>query len=108
MVAVSVLFFFKQKTAYEMRIRYWSSDVCSSDLTAPIAELRRVFDLFWVERRPYYATLPTRRDPSGLFDPAEREAFIARFREAAARDSRSEERRVGKESVSTCRSRLSR
>src|SRR3546814_10453198 len=28
----SRLFFFKQKSAYEMRIRYWSSDVCSSDL----------------------------------------------------------------------------
>src|SRR3546814_3734513 len=28
----SVLFFFKQKTAYEMRISDWSSDVCSSDL----------------------------------------------------------------------------
>src|SRR3546814_10039976 len=26
------LFFFKQKTAYEMRISEWSSDVCSSDL----------------------------------------------------------------------------
>src|SRR3546814_8663825 len=26
------VFFFKQKTAYEMRIRDWSSDVCSSDL----------------------------------------------------------------------------
>src|SRR3546814_21120368 len=29
---VSVIFFFKQKTAYEMRISDWSSDVCSSDL----------------------------------------------------------------------------
>src|SRR3546814_9246566 len=28
------LFVFKQKTAYEMRIRDWSSDVCSSDLRA--------------------------------------------------------------------------
>src|SRR3546814_7695558 len=28
-------FFFKQKTAYEMRISDWSSDVCSSDLSAP-------------------------------------------------------------------------
>src|SRR3546814_6822314 len=28
-----VFFFFKQKTAYEMRISGWSSDVCSSDLT---------------------------------------------------------------------------
>src|SRR3546814_9270226 len=31
----SLFFFFKQKTAYEMRISDWSSDVCSSDLTAP-------------------------------------------------------------------------
>src|SRR3546814_10368181 len=29
-----VFFFFKQKTAYEMRISDWSSDVCSSDLKA--------------------------------------------------------------------------
>src|SRR3546814_3743922 len=29
-----VIFFFKQKTAYEMRISDWSSDVCSSDLRA--------------------------------------------------------------------------
>src|SRR3546814_1090905 len=29
---MNVLFFFKQKTAYEMRISDWSSDVCSSDL----------------------------------------------------------------------------
>src|SRR3546814_7280868 len=28
----SIFFFFKQKTAYEMRISDWSSDVCSSDL----------------------------------------------------------------------------
>src|SRR3546814_1171241 len=28
------IFFFKQKTAYEMRISDWSSDVCSSDLVA--------------------------------------------------------------------------
>src|SRR3546814_17523222 len=28
-------FFFKQKTAYEMRISDWSSDVCSSDLRVP-------------------------------------------------------------------------
>src|SRR3546814_3203382 len=31
-----VLFFFKQKTAYEMRISDWSSDVCSSDLAAQL------------------------------------------------------------------------
>src|SRR3546814_2935601 len=31
-----VFFFFKQKTAYEMRISDWSSDVCSSDLADPV------------------------------------------------------------------------
>src|SRR3546814_16107734 len=31
------MFFFKQKTAYEMRISDWSSDVCSSDLQVGIA-----------------------------------------------------------------------
>src|SRR3546814_13045730 len=31
-IAVYCFFFFKQKTAYEMRISDWSSDVCSSDL----------------------------------------------------------------------------
>src|SRR3546814_3199542 len=34
-------FFFKQKTAYEMRISDWSSDVCSSDLGCRIIENRR-------------------------------------------------------------------
>src|SRR3546814_5400901 len=32
--SVDIFFFFKQKTAYEMRISDWSSDVCSSDLHA--------------------------------------------------------------------------
>src|SRR3546814_14635400 len=32
-VSCAFVFFFKQKTAYEMRISDWSSDVCSSDLT---------------------------------------------------------------------------
>src|SRR3546814_8355689 len=31
-IVVYVFFFFKEKTAYEMRISDWSSDVCSSDL----------------------------------------------------------------------------
>src|SRR3546814_18842891 len=37
----SCVFFFKQKTAYEMRISDWSSDVCSSDLTYCITSSRR-------------------------------------------------------------------
>src|SRR3546814_3959436 len=36
MSSCAIFFFFKQKTAYEMRISDWSSDVCSSDLT-PLA-----------------------------------------------------------------------
>src|SRR3546814_6075855 len=36
----SFFFFFKQKTAYEMRISDWSSDVCSSDLDRSEAERR--------------------------------------------------------------------
>src|SRR3546814_2216792 len=42
-------FFFKQKTAYEMRISDWSSDVCSSDLTGaikPVAVLRELLPAF--------------------------------------------------------------
>src|SRR3546814_2093870 len=38
-VRVILFFFFKQKTAYEMRISDWSSDVCSSDL--PLVERDR-------------------------------------------------------------------
>src|SRR3546814_17017787 len=39
-LVVFLFFFFKQKTAYEMRISDWSSDVCSSDLHALPALLR--------------------------------------------------------------------
>src|SRR3546814_1455139 len=43
-----VVFFFKQKTAYEMRISDWSSDVCSSDLNilAGTFYLRLMYDRF--------------------------------------------------------------
>src|SRR3546814_4441030 len=38
-----IFFFFKQKTAYEMRISDWSSDVCSSDLQAvPFVQAQRL------------------------------------------------------------------
>src|SRR3546814_9346740 len=39
-----VLFFFKQKTAYEMRISDWSSDVCSSDLASTLSRLDNIED----------------------------------------------------------------
>src|SRR3546814_18315580 len=40
----SLFFFFKQKTAYEMRISDWSSDVCSSDLEGSVERLA-IFDV---------------------------------------------------------------
>src|SRR3546814_6384010 len=53
-------FFFKQKTAYEMRISDWSSDVCSSDL---FTFMNRATDGFtlrrWRDRAPkYHSTVP--------------------------------------------------
>src|SRR3546814_10521035 len=50
-----VIFFFKQKTAYEMRISDWSSDVCSSDLwrylaIAALAALLTIAAYPWVQR----------------------------------------------------------
>src|SRR3546814_13985377 len=42
-VGLMYFFFFKQKTAYEMRISDWSSDVCSSDLRHTCAQARRCF-----------------------------------------------------------------
>src|SRR3546814_6234155 len=42
MCVVLVFFFFKQKTAYEIRISDWSSDVCSSDLASRV---RRILSL---------------------------------------------------------------
>src|SRR3546814_10999426 len=35
MYKICIFFYYKQKTAYEMRISDWSSDVCSSDLPKP-------------------------------------------------------------------------
>src|SRR3546814_9144512 len=84
------VFFFKQKTAYEMRISDWSSDVCSSDL-APVVIYRRA--------RPATATI---RGRFRLFLLGWLDKMIG-----AVRMGRSEERRVGKECVSTCRSRWS-
>ena len=60
-------------------------DLRVDEHTDPIAELRRIFDQFWEERRPYMATLPTRDNPSGIYDPDEREAFITAWKMRAAK-----------------------
>src|SRR3546814_2641194 len=101
---VVLFFFFKQKTAYEMRISDWSSDVCSSDLRSRIDEL---LDLEWLER-PHEVAAAV--DIDGLILRLVLAAEVEEGRQMHdARDAatRSEERRVGKECVSTCRSRWS-
>src|SRR3546814_1467332 len=57
-----VFFFFKQKTAYEMRIRDLSSDVCSSDLRYVPWFLRQVQDLVVAEEAVRQAGLPQDRE----------------------------------------------
>src|SRR3546814_6940450 len=100
MYIILLFFFFKQKTAYEVRISDWSSDVCSSDLKdyadSPFnraTQARRqpgsTFKLF-----VYLAALRAGWKPDDMIDNRPIEA-----------GSRSEERRGGKEGVSRGRSR---
>src|SRR3546814_21138421 len=110
-LGLMVFFFFKQKTAYEMRISDWSSDVCSSDLgylrLHAVAALR---PLRAVSQAPAHHSARRRRRSLSL-GPLSRHR--SRHNEAGAGGAdvrqpvRSEERRVGTESVSTCRSRWS-
>src|SRR3546814_1458769 len=81
-----LFFFFKQKTAYEMRISDWSSDVCSSDLLA-------LFDI------------KNRFTENVTYELQASHLIMTDYGENGC--ERSEERRVGKECVSTCRSRWS-
>src|SRR3546814_4360701 len=94
-VVMLFLFFFKLKTAYEMRISDWSSDVCSSDLIGRGGG--RNVGRAAAGRTDVFAHQAQRRH--------------AGYREIAFADRRarirSEERRVGKECVSTCRYRWS-
>src|SRR3546814_10301693 len=107
-------FFFKQKTAYEMRISDWSSDVCSSDL---VAELQ-VHPFQPVRPGVVLGDTVDGRQSAGhhgaMIRASDDESWRARdlavlwhpctqMRE----HPRSEERRLGKECVSTCSMRWS-
>src|SRR3546814_869448 len=62
------MFFFKQKTAYEMRISDWSSDVCSSDLD--LSMNRTDIDVPYCVFRMGLATWPQKdRDQGAGFRP---------------------------------------
>src|SRR3546814_1784242 len=96
------VFFFKQKTAYEMRISDWSSDVCSSDLD-PV-EVLPAAQAAWLPRS---AAAPRPEADFRRLDAAPFAALAMPPMPAPTLAERSEERRVGKECVSTCRSRWS-
>src|SRR3546814_11948138 len=98
---VGCFFFFKQKTAYEMRISDWSSDVCSSDL--PDQDLEE-------NQKVAVSSSETGQSAIDAIDPNPvigQESDVNDQAESAPLSDRSEERRVGKECVSTCRSRWS-
>src|SRR3546814_10836115 len=112
-----VFFFLKKKTAYEMRISDWSSDVCSSDL--------RLLPDTWQGRATLLAKATHADLKQWLFGQLTTMGIIGAFVfvglmivgvklapllaliSALCNFVRSEERRVGKECVSTCRSRWS-
>src|SRR3546814_9831695 len=102
-----VFFFFKQKTAYEMRISDWSSDVCSSDLRAlrvNLAAFRTDYSDLQISQLVPLCCVVVTNAAKARIKGFEIETVV---RPAAWLQLRSEERRVGKECVSTCRSRWS-
>src|SRR3546814_10116576 len=105
------VFFFKQKTAYEMRISDWSSDVCSSDLKAsprnsgPLS-VRRTCGRPWSDLS--CSKMRIRRVDE--IEVSTSMCSASRLKSSTTlkvRKRRSEERRVGKECVSRGRSRWS-
>src|SRR3546814_9452392 len=74
MIVGCVFFCFKQKTAYEMRISDWSSDVCSADLHG---EDRDIFERLYAVHLERMRVLPearellARMDSEGILDAAE-------------------------------------
>src|SRR3546814_19859364 len=121
-----VFFFFKQKTAYEMRISDWSSDVCSSDLIFVVnggdirqpqesPGLRRsavdvhayLHNLLPFAAPSLYNASCRNKGNQGKFFDGWHGCARPRKRHYAVPWTRSDERRVGQECVSTCRSRWS-
>src|SRR3546814_16363137 len=113
-----IFFCFKQKTAYEMRISDWSSDVCSSDLIANMA-----VDAKGDKGGAVTVDFDSPADPATVLDWFNGKLGAAGFSLTTKGNglvgttdegkpfrldlARSEERRVGKECVSTCRFRWS-
>src|SRR3546814_15417209 len=114
-----IVFFFKQKTAYEMRISDWSSDVCSSDLGAfpVLASAGIVVASLYAGRTPQLRPMLRRVFSFPPFLALLLGIVVGRLGGwpewldrvfapiGATLTPRSEARRGGKECVSTCRSR---
>src|SRR3546814_12653431 len=129
------MFFFKQNTAYEMRISDWSSDVCSSDLVEVIHTIIRSLTRDGRDRSLDHKLTPLHVAPddplgdpvpalapdgdeivlpktsSGVFNSTNIDYILRNLGVShlvvagiMTDQCRSEERRVGKECVSTCRS----
>src|SRR3546814_16383284 len=124
-------FFFKQKTAYEMRISDWSSDVCSSDLPVGISRAlyndirgrgvrqggstitqQYVKNAYLTSERSITRKVKEAVLAVKLERELEKDEILERYlntiyfgRGAYGVGARSEERRVGEECESTCRSR---
>src|SRR3546814_7940739 len=99
-----LFFFFKQKTAYEMRISDWSSDVCSSDLL--LTDTTHSIPV-QVNRNGLRAIASGTGNPERLELRHVADTADIKEGDLLVSSGRSEERRVGKECVSKCRSRWS-
>src|SRR3546814_1151449 len=109
MISLYYCFFVNQKTAYDMRSSDWSSDVCSSDLTETV-ELHAfglghggdgALQRFGVEPLAHFHQC-VQRGVEDLQGEVCHRIVLA----DGELTERSEERRVGKECVSTCRYRV--
>src|SRR3546814_16564657 len=116
-----IFFFFKQKTAYEMRISDWSSDVCSSDLLVAVPASRgsyRIQPIDGAASQPgrigsaraaqnQFVTEIIRLKHIDAVAAVETLRPLVSPQGSLTANRRSEERRVGTECVRTCRSRWS-
>src|SRR3546814_15839933 len=106
-------FFFKQKTAYEMRISDWSSDVCSSDLRqqgGPVDALEELPAAGAELAHQAGVEIPDQLADRGVQLGQREEPAVPQPRQDPEHDDqhrrlRQEESRVGKECVSQCRTR---